>query len=608
MAQRTGSANALGKYKLIAELGRGGMAEVFLAVVQGPAGFNKLMVVKRLRPNLAEEPEFLEMFMDEARLAAKLSHPNIVQTMEVGEDDGQFYISMEYLQGQPLNRILRRCPDVTPTMVLRVLADALEGLHAAHELRDFNGRPLLVVHRDATPHNIFLTYPGQVKVVDFGIAKAAVSVAETRTGVLKGKVAYMAPEQARGEPVDRRADIFSLGCCLWEAVAQQRIWHGKSDIQILNAMMGEAPIPSPRTVRPDVDPTLERIVMTCLAMAPEGRFATARDLRVALTKYLDGTGDRTTPRDAAVLVAARFADEREKLRGLIEAQTRQIHVLPTGQYAHLELPHVGGSGPHPAGDRRGSSSSIPPPGPWPTASEAPPPVKLHSSHPDPTTGSNSGPGTGTQYATATATIAPAPRTRRLAVLAGLGAVAAVVFIAGAFIILRRPGAPSVTSDAEPGPVVAAPSAAPEGDTGAPDRGESVVTEVELSVEADPPGATVYLDGVEVGTTPFSGRYPPSDVARVLTLEAEGYQTLRRDVRLDQSRGLHLSLLPEAQAKKDPVVVVPPRPAAAAAPRPPPAAVPVPSSSDAPDAAPSSFLDPRKKPENARTIDDDNPYR
>src|SRR4051794_24667437 len=182
---------AFGKYQLFASLGRGGMADVFLAVARGQMGFNKLAVIKRLRQALAEESAFRTMFLDEARLAARLSHPNIVHTYEVGEQNGVYFIAMEYLEGQSLNKVLkeamRRNVPIEPGVVVRIISDALAGLGYAHELRDYDGRPLNVIHRDISPHNIFVTYDGFTKVVDFGIAKAALSSNETEVGVLKGK-------------------------------------------------------------------------------------------------------------------------------------------------------------------------------------------------------------------------------------------------------------------------------------------------------------------------------------------------------------------------------------------------------------------------------------
>src|SRR5271170_1756872 len=250
---------ALRKYRLIAEIGRGGMADVFLAVVQGPAGFNKLVVIKKTRPELAQDPEFLAMFLDEARLAARLNHPNVVQTTEVGQDGERYFIAMEYLDGQPLNRIRARAPAAfTTPMQVRVLADTLAGLHHAHELCDFDGTQLGVVHRDATPQNVFVTYDGLVKVVDFGIAKAVDSSSETRTGVVKGKVTYMAPEQARGERVDRRADIFAAGVMLWEGVAGRRMWKGIPELTVVHELIN-GKLPSIREAVPEVSDGLAKI-------------------------------------------------------------------------------------------------------------------------------------------------------------------------------------------------------------------------------------------------------------------------------------------------------------------------------------------------------------
>ena len=206
------------------------MADVFLAVQSGPtgSGFQKLMVVKRLRQNLADEPEFVAMLVDEARIAARLNHPNVVQTNEVGELNGQYFIAMEYLDGQPLHRIQHRnaqrqkdgaTAPFSKDLQYVVLLDVLAGLHHAHELLDYDGTPLQIVHRDMTPHNIFVTYEGQVKVVDFGIARAVGRSAETRQGIIKGKVRYMAPEQAIGHNVDRRADVFAIGIILWEVAS-----------------------------------------------------------------------------------------------------------------------------------------------------------------------------------------------------------------------------------------------------------------------------------------------------------------------------------------------------------------------------------------------------
>ena len=320
-AETTMTATNLGKYRLLAELGHGGMANVFLAVVRGPAGFNKLVVIKEIRKDLAHDPDVLGMFLDEARLAARLNHSNVVQTNEVGQDGERYFISMEYLEGQPLNRVIHRLgrgAGLPLSLLLRVVSEALAGLHHAHELTDYDGAPLAVVHRDITPHNIFVTYDGQVKIVDFGIAKARISTSETRAGVLKGKIAYMAPEQARGERVDRRADLFSVGVMLWEAVTGRRLWKDLPDLVILQRLAA-GDFPMPRAVDPTVPPRLDAIVQKCLSVDREGRYATALELQTDIDAYLDTVDAHRGMRELGKLIATHFAADRLKLKATIDA-------------------------------------------------------------------------------------------------------------------------------------------------------------------------------------------------------------------------------------------------------------------------------------------------
>ncbi|HEY6078657.1 MAG TPA: serine/threonine-protein kinase [Polyangiaceae bacterium] len=322
--------NLAGKYRLLATLGHGGMADVYLASAQGPAGFNKLLVVKELRPALAQDPDFLAMFLDEARLAARLSHANVVHTYEIFGHQARYFIAMEYLDGQPLNRILAELAkrDGLPRALgLRIVCEALSGLHYAHELRDYSGAPLEVVHRDVTPHNVLVTYEGQVKLVDFGIAKALDSSTETRIGMLKGKVGYMAPEQARGEAVDRRSDIYGVGVLLWELLARRRMWRGAIDVLILSRLAA-GDVPSLAAVTSDVPDELLRIVARATAASPSARYYSAAELRDELETYLRGAGDASDLRSVASLMAATFADERERMRALIQLQLLDTTRLP----------------------------------------------------------------------------------------------------------------------------------------------------------------------------------------------------------------------------------------------------------------------------------------
>src|SRR5260370_29888103 len=267
-----------GKYKLLAELGRGGMANVYLAVARGPSGFNKLVVLKSLRSDLAGDPELLSMFWEEARLAARLNHPHVVQTYEVGEYAGRPVIVMEYLEGQTLANVLQRAKgQMSLALHLRVIIDSLEGLHHAHELSDFAGKALGLVHRDMSPQNVFVTFDGQVKVLDFGIAKVVNSQAQTSTGVLKGKVKYMAPEQMLGPKIDRRADLYAVGVMAWEAATGHPTWKVQTHLHVMNTVANDG-APSPRDVAPNVLPSLEAICMKALSRNPDDRYETAVEL------------------------------------------------------------------------------------------------------------------------------------------------------------------------------------------------------------------------------------------------------------------------------------------------------------------------------------------
>jgi serine/threonine-protein kinase len=326
-----------GKYQLIAQLGRGGMSEVYLAVARGPAGFNKLAVLKRLLPALAAEPDFLAMFLDEARLAAQLNHPNIVQTNEVGVEAGKYFIAMEYLDGQPLVKILHRLgPKGLPVhMTLRILADACAGLHYAHTLSDFNGVPLGIVHRDVSPHNLFVTYAGHVKVVDFGIAKAASRTTETETGILKGKIAYMSPEQLGDAEIDGRSDVFSLGIVLFEALTRQRMWGDRPrDVEIMRRLtVGDIPS-SPRAIAPDLPEDLDRICRRALAADRENRYASALETQKDLEECIARLPQRASEREIGELVSGLFAQERLAMAGVLEKQLGELE-RPQGEGAVL---------------------------------------------------------------------------------------------------------------------------------------------------------------------------------------------------------------------------------------------------------------------------------
>ncbi|AKU94278.1 serine/threonine protein kinase [Labilithrix luteola] len=318
----------LGKYRLIIELAEGGMGHVYLAVAEGPLGFNKLAVVKELKPSLIEEHGFLDMFLDEARLSAKLNHPNVVQTNEVGVESGRAFFAMEYLEGQSLVRVRSRLGKAGSLPVgthLRVIAEACSGLHYAHELRDFDGTALGVVHRDVSPHNVFVTYDGHVKIVDFGVAKVLGRSQETGVGVLKGKLPYMAPEQIRGVSLDRRVDVFALGAMLWEAVSGDRMWN-KLQPEVVMSRLLAGDIPKLAEAAPDTPPRLLAIVDKATAASADDRFQTADELRREIEAYLGEVqeGNNESLRDLGRTMADAFGSERVQVNRAVREQLRRL--------------------------------------------------------------------------------------------------------------------------------------------------------------------------------------------------------------------------------------------------------------------------------------------
>src|SRR6185295_16849576 len=238
----TTSITQFGKYGLVARLATGGMAEIFLARLQGVAGFEKLVCIKRILPHLARDKQFVAMFLDEARIAARISHPNVCQVFELGEIEGSYYIAMEYLEGVPLSCFRRRDYDhdpPDPRLIAGIAVQACEALHHAHQLKNPDGSVMEVVHRDVSPQNLFVTVDGVVKVLDFGIAKIQDATIKTTTGAIKGTHAYMAPEQLRGQRVDRRTDVFALGIVMWETLIGRHLFRRETEFLTFQAITSE---------------------------------------------------------------------------------------------------------------------------------------------------------------------------------------------------------------------------------------------------------------------------------------------------------------------------------------------------------------------------------
>jgi eukaryotic-like serine/threonine-protein kinase len=483
----------VGDYRIVALLGEGGMAQVHLAVKHGPAGFKKLFVVKSMREDLVD-PIYVRSFMHEARLAAQLNHPNVVQTYEVGEDDGQMFISMEYVEGQSMRAVQRRiAPKRLPLNVqVRIIAELARGLHHAHTLQSFDGTPLCIVHRDISPQNVMLTYDGQVKLLDFGIAKASGSDELTREGMIKGKIDYMAPEQLRGEGVDQRADIFALGVMLWEALTGLRFSGGAEVAEITkmhNRIMGREQ--KLRNVAPETPARLVDICEKAIAIDMNERYSTAEDFERALVEYLSETSKMTNPQQLAEIMEGLFATERKKLRALLEEQIRIIETAQADE--SLEMLVVGDS--------------------------------------------ESGSGTPVSQSNLLSREAPAARVgdgrrtgSRDAYFAGVSAIVVAAVLAVVYFSQQ-----TFTREA------AASSVAPRSGAEAPRTAPTVG--VRVMIDAVPPTATATLDGVAIAL-PFDSTLPRDARLHQLELSAPGYSTLSQSLSLADEVRLHLELARE----------------------------------------------------------------
>lgn len=441
------------RYQRLIPLGSGGMANVHLALALGQGGFKRLVVVKSVRDELVADPAMRQMFLAEARLSARLNHPNVVQVSEVVEaSDGGVMLVMEYLDGLPLSGVYRTLGDAfTLPMRLRVLCEVLAGLQYAHDLADYHGQALGIVHRDVSPQNVFVTYDARVKLLDFGIAKVAASPDKTRTGVIKGRIAYMPFEQVTGKGVDRRADLYAVGCLLWEAAASQRMWGQLTEPQLVRELVrGHIPRLGEHA---KVDAELERIVTRATAPLAADRYEGAEALRLDLERYLT-TLPPVTLREIGELLSrscsqARTERQRE-LAAAVAASDREVSLLVDVESGHgLRSHSMDGTG-------TGSVSGIasrprmlrsfsPTPGPYLLTSTGRTPAPTDSRHGAESSRSGSG---------AAASVRPAPKRRGFWIVLGAAAVLALV----AWLPSMLGSAPSVAPSAAPAPSVLASSA------------------------------------------------------------------------------------------------------------------------------------------------------
>jgi serine/threonine-protein kinase len=314
------------RYRVVEKLESGGMAEVFRAESEGLQGFRKQVAIKRVLPHLSEKKKFISMFLDEARLSAHLSHSNCVQVFDIGVGDNAYFIVMEYVDGANLKGVaeaLKKQGQAFPVpAAVWICCEICKGLAYAHELSDPNGEPLHIVHRDMSPPNVLITKHGEVKIVDFGLAKANSQLEKSEPGIIKGKFSYLSPEAAQGQDVDGRTDIFAVGIILFELITGQRLFLGDTDFQTVKKVQ-QAQIPNIRQMNPDVTPELERILHRALARDPNHRYRSARDLARDLNKFLFDFGKPVSSMDVAGLVQSAMRD-KEKERAKKRAASGSI--------------------------------------------------------------------------------------------------------------------------------------------------------------------------------------------------------------------------------------------------------------------------------------------
>ncbi len=475
-------AERLGKYQLIERLALGGMADIYLARISGMGGFERHVVLKTLRTEGLADKGLIPMFLDEARLVATLHHQHIAQVYEIGQEAGTLFLAMEYVHGETIRKVLDTAATrglVLPLAFGATVVDAAAaGLHHAHEQRGAAGTRLGIVHRDVTPSNVLVSYDGSTKLIDFGIAMAHARSAKTRSGFMKGKIGYMAPEQIRGYPIDRRSDVFALGILAYELLTQHRAFDGESQFLALErAVNGDVIAPS--KVVPGFPPSLEEVILTALESDPEDRYATADEMRIALARV--SAGLRLAIGESAIVKVldalfgvrpepwvkhnfARGSGEQTPIPSAVELED-----MVTNRLALVEAPVVVVVDPTPA-----------------------PPIPRPRTHLAMVVGAIGGAvALGLGIAIAVVTSAPSPPTAPAPLPAAM-----------------PPPAPIIA----PAPVIASPPPPPP----PPDQ-------ITLHVISDPPGATVVLDGVRLGSAPYTATLP--------LRHASGWLKVRRSDRI-----------------------------------------------------------------------------
>ncbi|MFO0595806.1 MAG: serine/threonine-protein kinase [Myxococcaceae bacterium] len=458
-----------GRYQLLRKIASGGMGQVLLAK-KGQDDFEKLVVIKRILPHLVEDEEFFTMFRDEAKITMRLDHPNIARINEFGVENGVHYIEMEYVAGEDLRRIEKRAAaanrGIPIGIIIRVIADAAAGLDFAHKARDSKGTPLNLVHRDVSPQNVLVGFDGSVKLIDFGVAKAAGRAQHTATGILKGKFPYMSPEQAAGEDLDPRSDVFALGIVLWEQLTGRRLFKGENDMAT-QRLVRACQVPAPSSVEPSVPAGLDPIALKALAKDRNERFADADAFRSALEDF---ALQQAIPTSSAHLSA--FMKELYAERIAREADPRFLEEdsgLTDLDVGGLSKPQQGATFADRGALTQASAAGVGTVASAPHTQVLPPP-------------------------------APSPLPKVLAAVVVIAGLAV-----GAWFVTRPP--PEVVKPPGPGDVTPPPPVAP----------------LLTRIESDPAGATVELAGINVGKTPFEARIEKVKLPVAVKLLLDGYE-------------------------------------------------------------------------------------
>lgn len=599
------------------------MADVFLAKLTGKSEFAKLSVVKRLKQTEEDDPEIINMFADEARLSARLNHPSIVQTFEVGEDENGPFLVMEYIEGQPLGRIrsraTRRGSPLPRAMALKIIRETIGALAYSHNLQDHDGTLLKVVHRDVSPENIMVTYAGMTKLVDFGVAKTAASMSKTRAGVLKGKVAYMAPEQARSdENIDERVDVFAVGLILWELLTGKRMWEGMSEAKVFERLLDKDPLPRTKEVSEDVPEELEEICAKAIAKEKDDRYADMGELLDAVEGAIAKLGLRASDREIGQFVSNLFETEREKVKALVasSAAKKEESTAPSSQPQVIDdstsdpLLWRGATGSSPGSSLPSDVSS---------KSEGNKVIskleKIEQNSLPPTINAGSGVSSVSSMTDAgvSDTKVTAAQLRKSPVKPILAAAGLVVVIIVAVMVGKNMGSSETPTVATEKPVdipiintnIAPPAPAPTHE-------KDIENDVTIDISVKPTSSRLFLDGSRVNGNPYHLKTSRGSAIHELKAEADGFETRTMTLVFDKDRAIDMTLsragagyIPPPSPKQTPSPA--PQPAPQPVHTPGPVVAPSPAPAPAPAPAPTgiSEIDPTKpKPGKQDKLDTD----